>query len=118
MIIQGSDTLFCVSVKNLRSNNNAIADLKACNEMADTLFAERERYKSISEDKSKELFVSDSLNKNKDQQIAEKIITEASYKKGEERNKVKGKLLKGTSIGLAVIVLVETGWIALTNLFK
>lgn len=95
-----------------------MADLDACNILADTIFAQKERYKSLSKDQAKALVLSDSLNKNKDQQIAEKIITEESYKKGEKKNKRKFKIWKGLATGFGVITLIESAYIGLQLLIK
>ena len=112
----GSDTLFYVSVKSLRSNNNAIQDLKACNIMADTLYAQKERYKSVNEDLASQNTTNNQIIYNQQQQIAEKIITETSYKKGEKIAKIKVKILKGFATGFGVIAIIETGWIFLSTL--
>ena len=98
--------------------NHAMQDLEDCNVIADTIYAQKERYKSISNDKTKALVVSDSLNKNKDQQIAEKIITETSYKKGEKKQKNINKFLKGIATGFGIIAIIEAGYIGLQSLLK
>ena len=116
MKIVGNDTLFLVSAKNLRSNNNAIQDLKACNIMADTLYAQKERYKSVNEDLNSQQIINNQIIANQQAQITEKIITETSYKKGEKRAKIKVKILKGFATGFGVIAVIETGWIFLSTL--
>ena len=91
-------------------------DYEDCNIMADTLYAQKERYKDISKDKTEALAVANELNKNKDQQIAEKVITEASFKKEAEKNKNKGKWLKGFATVFAIVAVLEAGYIGLQTL--
>ena len=83
--------------------------------MADTLYAQKERYKSVNKDLQNEIKTDNATIKNLESQVAEKTITEASYKKGEERNKIKGKFLKGFATGFGIIAVVEAGWIWITN---
>jgi hypothetical protein len=96
----------------------AIADLDACNEMADTLYAQKERYKSLTKDMANEIAESDAQISNLKDQVTEKEITEASYKKGEKRAKIKVKILKGFATGFGIIAICESGWIFLTTRYS
>lgn len=112
------DTTCTVSISTIRTYNNAMQDLDACNLVADSLYAQKERYKSVNKDLQKEVVLSDSLANNYKAQVAEKTITEASYKKGEKRNKIKGKFLKGFATGFGIIAVIEAGWIYLSAKLK
>jgi hypothetical protein len=91
-------------------------DLDACNIMADTLYAQKERYKSVNKDMANEIELSNEQISNLKDQVAEKEITEASYKAGEKKAKMKVKVLKGTAVGLGVLVVIEGAWIYLSTL--
>lgn len=95
-----------------------MSDLDACNEMADTLYSQKERYKSISILKSKEIAISDSLIANYKGQIAEKIIIGDSYKKEAKKNGTKVKWLKGFATGFGIVAVVEAGFIWLVLQIK
>ena len=86
--------------------------------MADSLFAQKERYKDLSVLKSKEIAISDSLIGNYKKQVAEKIITETSYKTEAHKNGIKVKWLKGFATGFGAIALIEAGWLYLITLIK
>ena len=115
LTIKGSDTSVVVSINTIRIYNVAIQDLKACNEMADTLYAQKERYKSVNKDMANKIEECDAQISNLKDQVAEKEITEASYKKGEKRAKIKVKFLKGFATGFGIIAILEAGWIWLTT---
>ncbi len=86
--------------------------------MADTLYAQKERYKSVNKDMENEIAECDAQISNLKDQVAEKEITEASYKKGEERNKIKSKFLKGFATGFGIIAILEGSYIYLTTALR
>ena len=115
IVSKTGDTTCTVSIKDVRTYNAAMQDLDACNIIADTLYAQKERYKSVNKDLQNEVLTDNSTISNLEKQVAEKEITEESYKKGEKRNKVKSKFLKGFATGFGIIAVVEAGWIYLTS---
>ena len=86
--------------------------------MADSLYAQKERYKSVNKDQANEIKTDNASIKNLESQVAEKTITEASYKKGEEREKTKNKWVKGFATGFGIIAVFEAGWLWITTLIK
>ncbi len=117
-VSKAGDTSLVVSLSTIRLYNHAMQDLDACNEMADTLYAQKERYKSLTKDMANEIEISNEQISNLKDQVSEKEITEASYKKGEKRNKIKSKFLKGFATGFGIIAILESGWIFLTTRLK
>jgi hypothetical protein len=114
----GKDTVCTVSISDVRAYNHAMSDLDACNELADTLYAQKERYKSISSDKSKALAVSDSLAANyKVQATSQKILAD-SWEKDVKRKSAAGKWLKGIATGLGVLSLVEFIYIGIQSIVR
>lgn len=79
--------------------------------MADSLYAQKERYKSVNKDMANEIVVAKESIVNLKSQVAEKTITEESYKKGEKKEKRKNKWIKGFATGLGIIAILEAGWI-------
>jgi len=118
LTIKGSDTSVVVSLSQIRIYNHIEQDYIDCNVMADTLYAQKERYKSVNKDMANEIEESDAQISNLKDQVVEKEITEASYKKGEKRAKVKVKILKGIATGFGVIAILEAGWIYLSTLLS
>ena len=116
LIVKGQDTLCTVSINTIRAYNVAIADLDACNLVADSIYAQKERYKSVNKDLQNEVLTDNLTISNLEKQVDEKTITEESYKKGEKRNKIKSKFLKGFATGFGIIAVVEAGWIYLSAL--
>lgn len=92
-----------------------MADLDACNDVADTLFAQKERYKELSRKMDSALVLSDSINANQKQQIEEKKLTEAAYKKESKRGEIKIKLLKGCATFFGAVAIIEAGYIWLVS---
>jgi hypothetical protein len=93
-------------------------DLDACNIIADTLYAQKERYKSISADKSIAIAKFDYLEANYKEQLKQKDILENSYKKEAKRSKLIIKIWKGGAITFGLVSLVETGYIALKSIIS
>lgn len=115
MSITGTDTTFTVSSTQLRSNNNAIADLRACNEVADTLFAQKKRVESVNRDlKAKSVSDSTQIKALKDQNQSLETLKD-SFQKGEKKNRIKGEILKFTATGAIILAAVEGAWIWLTT---
>ena len=83
--------------------------------MADTMYAQIVRYKSLVTGLEVEIEVCDEQVSNLKDQVAEKEILETSYKKQAKRNKFTSKLWKGTTIGLFVIATVEAGVLYFTK---
>lgn len=109
------DTTCTVSISTIRTYNHAMEDLDACSIMADTLYAQKERYKSLNKDLENEITLCGELVTNLKSQVAEKTITEQSYKKGEKRSKIKSKFLKGFATGFGIVAIVEAGVIWLQS---
>lgn len=111
IIIKGTDTSCVVPIDAIRTYNAAISDLDACNEVADSLNAQKERYKSISETKSVVISDDNVLIDNYKKQVAEKEITEASYKKEADQHKNKITWLKIQRNVLLIPAAIGTGTI-------
>lgn len=88
MTITATDTLFTVSVKNLRSTRSALADLKACNLVADSLKSALDTCYSYVRKSKKLDIVNDSLEKYLKIEVQAKIISDSicqTTKKQHER---------------------------------
>jgi len=107
IVSKTGDTTLVVSLSTIRTYNHAMEDLDACNIMADTLYAQKERYKSVNKDLQNEVALCDEITANLKSQVIEKTITEESYKKEAKKNKIKGKFLKGFATGFGIIAIVE-----------
>lgn len=93
-----------------------MADLDACNDVADTLFAQKERYKDLSREMASALTLSDSINANQTKQIEEKTLTETAYKKESKKQSIVVKMWKGIATGFGVVALVEFVYISFQRL--
>jgi len=86
--------------------------------MVDTMYAQKERYKSVNKDLTNQIKVNEHEKANLQAQVNEKTISEESYKKGEKREKRKNKWIKGIATGFGVVAILESGWIFLTTRFS
>jgi hypothetical protein len=118
IVSKTGDTTCTVSISKIRTYNQAMQDLDACNLVADSIYAQKQRLKSVNKDLQNEVLTDNLTISNLEKQVAEKTITEESYKKGEKRNKIKGKFLKGFATGFGIIAVFEAGWIWITTQIK
>jgi hypothetical protein len=110
----GDTTRLNVSNDEINIVNHIIVDLKACNEVADSLKSNIDNYKKlqIKDAQTIKAYQVDSLNL--ENQLAQERILKESYKKGEKR----GRWIKSIAYSLGVVAIVEAGYIYLLSVFK
>lgn len=116
ILIRGTDTLCSVSITDIRLYNNAIADLDACNELADSLYSEIGSYVSIVKNNGAIILDDNIMISKLEGQVKEKSITEESYMREAKRNSNKIKLFKGLLEIISSVAIVELGYIGLQSL--
>lgn len=113
MKVTNQDTIFSVSLATIRTYNHAMADLKACNEVADSLFSQKEKYKKLNQKNEQAIVLYDSINSNQQKQIEEKVIQTTHLEKQNKRLALKSKFFKASAIFVSIIATFEAGWILL-----
>jgi len=118
MSIIGKDTSFTASISTIRVYNSIVADLDACNKLADSLASEiqtqdrRNDHQQLTIDKY-ELQINDFESKDK-KRVELALIDE----KDKKRAKNRGKLLQGTLYFIGAIAICEAGYIGLQSIKK
>lgn len=112
-----STLAFSVSKEAIRTVNHIVIDLKACNELADSLKSEIVTHELISINDNKiidrqDLQINNLQEQNKEMQTIIDLTDKQSKRKDRKI------FVRNVSIGiLAVFVVVETGYIAVKSMF-
>lgn len=110
------DTASLVSIKDIRVYNHIMADLDACNELADSLYSQIQNHELSAKQKNDIILTDNIIISKLEGQVSEKIITEESYKKEAKKNSNKLKLFKGLLGLVSVVAIIEGGVIGVQSL--
>lgn len=93
-----------------------VADLDACNELADSLASVIKNYDILKAKDDALIQKQSDDNRNLEGQVEQITILKDSFEKGEQKAKTANKWLKGFASGFGVIALVEFVYISLQNI--
>lgn len=93
------------------------ADLDACNELADSLYAEIKNRETLKAKDDALISKQQADNKNLESQVSEITKLKDSYKAGEAKEKRKNKWIKGFATGFGIVAVIEAGYIAISKVF-
>lgn len=114
--LKKTDTAFCVSVNDIKLYNHAIADLDACNELADSLYSQIHNQELSAIQKNDLILIGQLMVSKLEAQVLEKTVTEESYIKEAKKNSNKLKLFKGLLNLVSAVAIIELGWIGVQSL--
>lgn len=93
-----------------------MVDLDACIEINDSLYSQIHNLETSSKQKNDIILTDNIMISKLEGQVAEKIITEESYRKEAKKNSNKLKLFKGLLGLVSVVAIVEGGVIGVQSL--
>lgn len=114
--ITGNDTAVLIPLKDVKVYNHIMVDLDACIEINDSLYSQVHNLELSGKQKNDIILTDNIMISKLGNQVAEKIITEDSYKKEAKKNNNKLKLFKGLLGLVSVVAIVEGGVIGIQSL--
>jgi hypothetical protein len=110
------DSMVLVSLSDVYAYNHVFVDLKACNELADSLSSQIKNYVLIANDNEKYLANSDKQILNLNQEIQQRqiiqLLTDKQLKKANRNN----KLLKFGLISVSAVAVLEVMYIGIQSI--
>lgn len=94
-----------------------MADLDACNELADSLYS---RIKNFELQEKRDQVIYNNLMSDKaslENQVKDLTELKDLYKSGEKKERTKNRLVKGLAAGFGIVAAAEAVWIGIASSF-